>query len=222
MNDLKNSKFGRLKVIKRNGSVNNRALWTCICDCGNTVDVLGYNLTRGGTKSCGCLKLESSSKNGKKNKTHGETNTRLFRRWGGIKQRCYQKSSISYKNYGGRGITMCEDWRNNFLAFKEWAINNGYKDELTIERIDNNGNYEPSNCTWATVKEQSVNRRTSSSFESMVSVASLIGSGKTNTEIAEIVGVSRRTVDRWIKGTMSVDKFKKAIETAEKYKRINR
>ena len=153
--------FGRLKVIKKDkshieksGKV--RSKWLCICSCGNKVSVLGTNLRKGNTMSCGCLWKEVSQKIKTK---HGLRNTRLYGIWSGIRKRTLNENCKDYKNYGGRGIYICKEWLDDFKAFYEWAISNGYKNNLTIERINVNGNYEPNNCKWATHKEQSQNTR---------------------------------------------------------------
>lgn len=152
--DLTNKKFGRLTVVALSHKDEYRQYyWLCQCECGKMVTVRGKSLTRGTTKSCGCLIYESH------NVKHGMKRTRLYRIWSGIKSRCCTLSNPSYDRYGGRGITIDSEWKCNFISFYNWAIANGYNDTLSIDRIDVNGNYEPSNCRWATPKEQSDNKR---------------------------------------------------------------
>ena len=167
--DLTGKRFGRLIVINRAGSNKHRAsLWECICDCGNSITTTGNALRCGHTKSCGCIQKEKGSQNlinfmtkGNRSRghlSHGGRKTKLYKKWCSMKARCYYPVFDHYDRYGGRGIAVCEEWRENFAAFREWALANGYQDGLELDRIDNNGNYEPSNCRWTSREEQVRNR----------------------------------------------------------------
>ena len=148
--DLSGQKFGRLTALYRLHNYHKKRVhWLCICDCGNLTDVSRNNLTRGVTKSCGCNKGEH----------HNDINSRLYRIWRHIKERCYNKNANNYTRYGGRGIVVCDEWKHSYLSFKGWALSNGYRDSLTIDRIDVDGNYESDNCRWVDYKTQNRNKR---------------------------------------------------------------
>lgn len=183
--DLTGQRFGRLTVIDRVGKNRHReAVWSCQCDCGNECLVGGYNLRSGHSTSCGCLSVDKARL---MNKSHGKYGSRLYNIWRNMKARCYRVSSEDFVNYGTRGITMFGEWKDDFQAFYDWAVVNGYREDLTIDRIDVNGNYCPENCRWVTPKEQANNTRLNRRIEFK---------GETNTisEWADICGIKYHTL----------------------------
>ena len=199
-------KFGKLTVIsfhhKKERVYGNRrrtfCYYLCKCDCGNETIVAKDFLIKkkNPTKSCGCI-----SKNFLRSltMTHGKSNTRLFRIWAHIKDRCFNENNDAYKNYGGRGISMCLEWKNDFMSFYNWAKENGYNNNLTIDRKDNNGNYEPKNCRWITAKEQHRNTRRNKF---------LIYNGEKHciSEWAEILGLRKDTILSRLKNGWSIER----------------
>lgn len=183
-NDLVGKKFNRLLVVEyHHTSSYGTKYYRCKCDCGNTTISCGYMVANGRIKSCGCLRKESLTK---LITTHNLSKERLYNVWAKIKARCYNKNSHQYNNYGGRGIKMCNEWKNSFLSFYNWSMENGYnknapKGKCTIDRIDNNLDYEPFNCRWVDMKTQGNNRRTNK-------YAEYGGEVKTITEWAEHFG----------------------------------
>ena len=152
--DLTGKKFGRLLVLERAQNRNGAVYWKCQCDCGTIKEIRGCHLRSGGTKSCGCLSKELASK---RMIAHGERKTRLYEIWYNMRQRCTNPNLKCYKNYGGRGITLCEEWKD-YQNFSNWAKSNGYTEELTLDRIDSNKNYCPENCRWVSQLIQQNNR----------------------------------------------------------------
>jgi hypothetical protein len=183
--DEAGNKYNRLTVIGFSGlSKDNKALWKCKCDCGNEAIVSGKALRKGTTKSCGCQKSESTIK---RNTTHGCTGARLYRIWQGMKSRCNDINFPAYKDYGGRGIKICEAWQNSFPNFKEWANKSGYAERLSIERKDVNGGYDPENCTWVTLPEQGINKRSTR-------WVTVDGVTKTMSDWARTIGIAISTI----------------------------
>lgn len=185
--DLTGKRFGRLTVMGFDGFTKNRqSLWKCRCDCGGVVSTQGNDLRRGHTKSCGCLHREMVRN---MNRSHSESKTRLYRIWKAMRKRCFCQGDYSYANYGGRGITVCAEWAESFEPFRDWALANGYRDDLTIDRINVNGDYCPENCRWANGKTQARNRRNN---------AIMTAHGKTQTMAAwcEELGLSYSIVSQ--------------------------
>jgi hypothetical protein len=181
--EMLGKKFGKLTVIEESSQRKGNAIcWVCRCDCGNITKPLNGTLLRSGqVKSCGCLVIEG---NKARNTKHGCRKTRLYSIWANMKRRCYGVHASGYERYGGRGITVCKEWKNDFQAFYDWAMSHGYSDGLTIDRIDVNGNYEPSNCRWETLQNQQRNRRNTILIEDN-------GELKTVLQLSQEKGISK-------------------------------
>lgn len=153
--DISGQKFGRLTAIRYVGqSKGKQTMWECKCDCGKTIIAQHQNIKNGHTSSCGCYNSEVTAK---RNYTHGGGGTRLYRIWKDMLARCYKESHHGYKDYGGKGVYVCDEWKNDFVSFRDWSLNNGYSDELSIDRINSDKEYSPTNCRWATLIEQANN-----------------------------------------------------------------
>lgn len=190
---------------KKHGS---RSVWICKCDCGKTVEICTSKLLSGVRKSCGCMEEKAQKAFIKNLTTHNESKTKLYKTWRGILDRCYNPNIKSYKNYGARGISMCEEWKNSYENFRDWSLDNGYdesknRNEQSIDRIDVNGNYEPSNCRWSDSRTQSRNKRN-------VRLIVYQDEDITISEFCEKVGISDKSFAyRWIKKGISPEQVLK-------------
>ena len=198
--DLTGQRFGRLMVIECCGrSKDGQKVYLCKCDCGAETNVKSGNLLSGNTQSCGCLSAERNAERSRKRLLkHGGCGTRLYRIWFDMRQRCNWDKSINWHLYGGRGIKVCEEWEKDFAAFRDWALSHGYKEELQLDRIDNDGNYGPDNCRWATRIEQGNNRRT-------CVYVTINGETKTVVEWCKANGISAGTAFSRIKRGWSAE-----------------
>lgn len=189
--DLTGKRFGRLVAIKVHHNTKGKIYWLCSCDCGKEHIVLSNKLISGNTVSCGCRVSEIRKDIENVNKSHSMAKTRIYRIHSQMKGRCYRKSCPNYESYGGRGITVCDEWigEDGFINFYNWSINNGYSDELTIDRINNDQGYYPENCRWVTAKKQANNTRSTVFL-------SYNGETKTASEWSEITGIRRDTITR--------------------------
>ena len=208
--DLTGQVFGRLTVLERvKLPTSEYVVWLCKCSCGRMTKVRSYHLRKGRIVSCGCYQKEMTSK---ARRTHGETKTRLYGIWVGMKRRCYWEGDKCYYIYGSRGITVCDEWKNSFEAFRDWALEHGYSEKLTIDRIDVNGNYEPSNCRWVTIKEQNRNKTTTKIVE-------YHGTKDVFVDMCRKLNVNESTIQSRMKNGYSfedaVEKFKKTAPFKE-------
>lgn len=186
---LHGQRFGKLVVIEEVQSVRGRSMWSCKCDCGKITTVIGSSLRSGNTTSCGCAQKEKAAAFNKSRAKHGMCHTHLHRLWLHIKDRCTNENCNSYYNYGARGITICDEWLNDFQAFFDYASHLPHYGEsgYSFDRINNDGNYEPGNVRWATRKEQANNKRTNRVLEAF-------GEKHTVAEWSEILGINYRTI----------------------------
>lgn len=187
--DITGERFGRLVVLKRapdhvQASGRHRVRWLCQCDCGNQTVANGDTLKAGGQVSCGCYNRERARET---HLTHGESETRLYSIWLAMKRRCDAPNTTHYADYGGRGICVCEEWRGSYENFRSWAVESGYDDTLSIDRVDTNGNYTPENCRWVGSVVQANNRRSNRRV-------TMQGETHTVTEWARILGKNPKTV----------------------------
>lgn len=194
--DLTGKKYGRLSIKGKSGLKNKtkHILWNCECDCGNTITAAGTDLKTGNTKSCGCLRLETSSLNG----THRDIHTKEYRAWHNLKQRCFNPNNSHWDSYGGRGITVCDAWKNSYENFLN-DMGRAPSSKHSIDRINNDGNYEPGNCRWATTLEQAYNKNVNI-------IITCYGIDYTIVEFCNILKIAKSTYHRY-KKTNSVEQI---------------
>lgn len=209
LRDLTGMKFGRLTVISRAPNKKNHTKWNCICECGNSAIVDAYALTKGLTRSCGCLASETAAK---LLSTHGYSKTKLYSVYKAMRARCENPNTKHYEDYGGRGIFVCNEWKSNRVSFFKWAEENGYHEGLSIDRIDVDGNYEPSNCRWITMQEQQLNKRTNR-------ILTINGVSKPCKCWADEAHISDKTLDKRLRlGWNNYDAVFKPIKKGSKRK----
>ena len=212
MKDLTGQKFGRLTVIafhekRKSPCGNTKYMWKCQCDCGNYVIVDADNLKSGHVRSCKCMRKEISTRRivqqCELNIKHGLAGTKVYYAWHAMIERCYNPSDNSFRNYGARGITVCDEWRNDIQSFYKWAKQNGYNEhakgqDCSIDRIDVNGNYEPKNCRWVNQVVQANNRRTNKRLVYKDQIYTM-------AELARKTGVNYKVLGNRLRRGWSVD-----------------
>lgn len=185
--DLTGRRFERLVVIERADNTNaGKPRWLCLCDCGKNAVVSGSDLKAGKVLSCGCKKKEQLTT---RNFVHGMEGSKLYHVWKGMKQRCSNPNHKGFAQYGGKGISVCNEWLADFETFYNWSMKNGYQDGLSIDRIDNDKGYSPDNCRWATPREQNNNKRSNK-------LITIDGKTKTAAQWGLERGIRRSTYDR--------------------------
>jgi len=195
--DITGQKFSRLSVLGFGGiDKSNHSMWICKCECGNEITTSLSNLISGHTTSCGCVFRENAAK---RLRTHGLSNDRLYFAWCNMKNRCANPRTDSYEFYGQRGISVCKEWADSFDSFKEWAMSNGYDDKKTIDRVDVNGNYEPSNCRWVGLVEQANNKSNNVRLE-------YNGKCMTIAEWSRELGIDHRVIRQRLRRGWSVER----------------
>jgi len=208
--DLTGEKFSRLAVIEFYGlNKHQRTLWQCRCDCGRVTVVSGSNLTKGATKSCGCLRSELLSNRLTKHgmATNGDRHS-LYKRWASMKARCTNPNEYAFKNYGARGISVCDEWLH-FEPFAKWSLKNGYENHLELDRIDNNEGYYPGNCRWVTAQKNQLNKRNNN----RITIKNVT---KTLSEWSRESGISIQTIKSRMRYGWSCDDLLKPIGTSYK------
>lgn len=201
-------KYGKLTIIKEVSPIGSKRRILCKCDCGNIKEYSMDRVIHGRTQSCGCLRNEMffthRNNNGTSVYPKEATDSKLYKIWNSMKCRCYTVSSGAYFKYGAKGIRMCDEWKNDFMAFYNWALANGYSDELTIDRIDYRGNYEPSNCRWASIRTQANNKSNVRKYE-------YNGELHTMTEWSEIMNINYGAL--WVRLNVLGWSVEKALTT---------
>lgn len=183
--DISGERFGKLVAVRKcNNKKGKRIYWECLCDCGNVIVISSNNLRSGHTKSCGCFALEMKKKNATK---HNMCKSRIYKEWNRMIDRCRNTKSVEAHRYVLRGITVCDEWKNSFETFMLWSLENGYDDNLSIDRIDNDKGYSPDNCRW-------VDRKTQCRNKSNNIVLEYNGEKKTLVEWAELLGIKYGTL----------------------------
>lgn len=196
LHDISGQRFGRLTVLER-VRLNGEMTWKCRCDCGNITYQQYHFLHTGKVKSCGCYSKDVARKQMTR---HGDYKTRLYSIYLNMKNRCRNKSNKEWKCYVGKGIKVCDEWANDYLKFKDWALSHGYNDNLTIDRIDNDKGYSPENCRWADRKTQDTNKSNNVKI-------TINGVTKTLSEWSELSGINQMTLSHRLNAGWSKQDF---------------